>query len=57
METAQWIDKEAHSAKGTSWDIMIHNSAYFYFMLGDGDSRADLTLSPGRYNNGKGQKS
>ena len=33
METAQWIDKEAHSAKGTSWDIMIHNLPIFILCL------------------------
>jgi hypothetical protein len=40
----QWIDKGAHSAKGTGCGIMVHASANFYFMLGDGAARQDLTF-------------
>ena len=40
----QWIDKGAHSAKGTGCGIMVHASADFYFMLGDGGARQDLTF-------------
>ena len=40
----QWIDKGAHSAKGTGCGIMVHASANFYFMIGDGGARQDLTF-------------
>lgn len=40
----QWIDKGAHSAKGTGCGIMVHAAANFYFMLGDGGARQDLTF-------------
>jgi hypothetical protein len=40
----QWIDKGAHSAKGTGCGIMVHAAANFYFMLGDGAARQDLTF-------------
>lgn len=40
----QWIDKGAHSAKGTGCGIMVHAGSDFYFMLGDGAARQDLTF-------------
>jgi len=43
----QWIDKGAHSAKGTGCGIMVHGAANFYFMLGDGGARQDLTFPAG----------
>lgn len=40
----QWIDKGAHSAKPTGFGIMIYTSSSFYFMIGDGSARQDLTF-------------
>ncbi len=40
----QWIDKGAHSAGSTGCGIMVHGAANFYFMLGDGGARQDLTF-------------
>ena len=43
----QWIDKGAHAAKGTGCGIMVYKTSSFYFMLGDGGTRNDLTFGAG----------
>ena len=43
----QWIDKGAHAAKGTGCGIMVYKTNSFYFMLGDGGARNDLTFGAG----------
>ena len=43
----QWIDKGAHAAKGTGCGMMVYKVNSFYFMLGDGDARNDLTFGAG----------
>ena len=43
----QWIDKGAHAAKGTGCGMMVYKVNSFYFMLGDGAARNDLTFGAG----------